>query len=138
MHIPNKKGLKQRTDAQTWSADIRDVVSFPAPGVVQDPDGNRTLTKLARPVPRDSSAVAPARVPQPPAPLEPYARSLRDFLGPGKNYGQAAKEMKRRDPAFPATLKESRLSFKEFVASFPQLLRIHEGRILPVSINTLK
>ena len=138
VHIPNKKGLKQRTDAQTWSADIRDVVSFPAPGVVQDSDGNRTLTKLARPVPRDSSAVAPARVPQPPTPLEPYARSLRNFLGPGKTYGQAAKEMKRRDPAFPATLKESRLSFKDFVASFPQLLRIHEGRILPVGINTLR
>ena len=138
VHIPNKEGLKQRTDAQTWSADIRDVVSFPAPGVVQDSDGNRTLTKLARPVPRDSSAVAPARVPQPPTPLEPYARSLRNFLGPGKTYGQAAKEMKRRDPAFPATLKESRLSFKDFVASFPQLLRIHEGRILPVGINTLR
>ena len=136
-YIPNKKGLKQRTDAQTWSADIRDVVSFPAPGIVQDTAGNRTLTKLTRPVPRDSSAIAPARVPQPPTPLEPYARSLRDTLGPGKTYGQASKEMKRRDPAFPAALRESRLSFKEFVAAFPAFLRIYDGRILPVGIQSL-
>ena len=135
-YIPNKKGLKQRTDAQTWSADIKDVNSFPAPGTVEDSAGNRTLTKLTRPVPRDSSAVAPARVPQPPAPLEPYARVLRGFLGPGKTYGQAAKEMKPRDPA-SAALKESRLTFKEFVASFPSFLRIHDGRILPVGIQTL-
>ena len=136
-YIPNKKGLKRRTDAQNWSADIRDVTSFPNPGMVQDAEGNRTLTKLTRPVPRDSSAVDPARAPQPPPPMEPYARSLRDFLGPGKTYGQASKEMKRRDPAFPVALKESRLTFKQFVAALPAFLQVYDGRILPVGIRTL-
>ena len=105
--------------------------------MVEDTEGNRTLTKLTRPVPRDSSAVAPARAPQPPPPMEPYARSLRSFLGPGKTYGQASKEMKRRDPAFPMALKESRLTFKQFVAAFPAFLRVYDGRILPVGIQTL-
>jgi len=136
-YIPNKKGLKQRTDAQTWSKDIRDIASFPAPGMVEDTEGKRTLTKLTRTVPRDSSAIAPTQAPQPPTALEPYARKIRDFLGPGKTYGQAAKEMKRRDPQFPAALKESKMSFKEFVTSFPRYFKIHEGRINPVGIQAL-
>ena len=136
-HIPNKKGLKQRTDAQTWSKGIKDVASFPAPGMVQDTEGNRTLTKLTRTVPRDSSAVAPTQAPQPPTTLEPYARTIRDFLGPGKTYGQAAKEMKRRDPQFHAVLKENKMSFKDFITSFPRYFKIHEGRISSVGIQAL-
>jgi len=136
-HIPNKKGLKQRTDAQTWSKGIKDVASFPAPGMVEDTEGNRTLTKLTRTVPRDSSAVAPTQAPQPPTTLEPYARTIRDFLGPGKTYGQAAKEMKRRDPQFHAVLKENKMSFKDFITSFPRYFKIHEGRISSVGIQAL-
>ena len=136
-YIPNKKGLKQRTDAQTWSKEIKDVASFPAPGMVQDSTGNRTLTKLTRPVPRDSSAVAPTQAPQPPQALEPFARIVRDFLGPGKTYGQAAKEMKRRDPQFPGRLKENKMTIKDFIASFPGYFKMHEGRILAAGIRTL-
>ena len=137
VHIPNKKGLKRRTDAQTWSEDIREIKSFPGPGVVEDMQGNRTLTKLTRPVPRDSSALAPTQAPQPPTALEPYARIIRDFIGMGQSFGQAAKEMKRRDPQFPAILKEHRLAFKEFIESFPRFFRVHDGRIHPVGIQTL-
>ena len=36
VHIPVRNGLKRRTDANTWSSDIRQVSSSPAPGVVQD------------------------------------------------------------------------------------------------------
>ena len=136
-YIPNKKGLKRRTDAQTWSAGIKEIASFPAPGVVEDSEGNRTLTKLTRPVPRDSSAIRPTQAPQPPQALEPFARIVRDFLGPGKSFSQASKEMKSRDPRFTEALKESRLSFKEFVERFPAFFRVNDGRVYPVGIRTL-
>jgi len=135
VHIPHKTGLTARTDVNTWSSDIRQVSSFPAPGIVQDTEGNRTLTKLAKPVPMDSSATAQTQAPQP-THLEPYARRIRDFLGRGKGFGQTVKEMKRRDPLFPGALKESRVTFKEFVQMFPQHLRVHEGKIYP-RVNTL-
>ena len=137
VHIPHKQGIKQRTDAQTWSKDIREVKSFPAPGMVEDTNGNRTLTKLTRAVPLDSSATAPTQAPQPPARLEPYARIIRDFIGQPQSFSQAAKEMRRRDQQFPAALKENKLSFKEFIQSFPKYFRVHEGRIIPVGIQTL-
>ncbi len=135
VHIPGRGGLKRRTDANTWSSDIRQVSSFPAPGIVQDTEGNRTLTKLARPVPADSSATARTQTPQH-TQLEPYARKIRDFLGGGMALGQTSKEMKRRDPQFPGALKANKTSFKDFVQMFPKLLRIHEGKIYPRD-NTL-
>ena len=135
MHIPGRSGLKRRTDANTWSSDIRLVSSFPAPGAVQDTEGNRTLTKLAKPVPMDSSAAAQTQAPRP-THLEPYARRIRDFLGRGKGFGQTVREMKRRDPLFPGALKESRVTFKEFVQMFPQHLRVHDGKIYPC-VNTI-
>jgi len=135
VHIPGRGGLKRRTDANTWSSDIHQVSSFPAPGVVEDTEGNRTLTKLTKPVPLDSSATAQAQAPQP-THLEPYARRIRDFLGRGKGFAQTVKEIKRRDPHFPGALKESRVTFKEFVHMFPQHLRVHEGKIYPRG-NTL-
>ena len=136
-YIPNKKGLKQRTDAQTWSKEIKDIASFPAPGMVQDASGKQTLTKLTRAVPRDSSAVAPTQAPQPPTALEPYARVIRDFINTPQTFSQAAKEMRRRDPQFPAALKESKLSFKDFITSFPRYFKIHDGRVSSVGIRTL-
>ena len=135
MHIPGRGGLKRRTDANTWSSDIHQVSSFPAPGVVQDTEGNRTLTKLAKPVPMDSSAAAQTQAQQP-THLESYARRIRDFLGRGKGFGQTVREMKRRDPLFPGALKESRVTFKEFVQMFPQHLRVHDGKIYP-RVNTI-
>ena len=135
VHIPGRGGLKRRTDANTWSSDIHQVSSFPAPGVVEDTEGNRTLTKLTKPVSLDSSATAQTQAPQP-THLEPYARRIRDFLGRGKGFAQTVKEMKRRDPLFPGALKESRVTFREFVQMFPQHLRVHEGKIYP-RVNTL-
>ena len=135
VHIPGRGGLKRRTDANTWSSDIRQVSSFPAPGVVQDTESNRTLTKLAKPVPMDSSAAAQTQAPRP-THLEPYARRIRDFLGRGKGFAQTVKEMKRRDPLFPGALKANKTTFKEFVQMFPQHLRVHEGKIYP-RVNTL-
>jgi hypothetical protein len=135
VHIPGKGGLKRRTDANTWSSDIHQVSSFPAPGIVQDTDGIRTLTKLTRPVPADSSATARTQTPQH-TQLEPYAHKIRDFLGSGMALGQTSKEMKRRDPQFPGALKANKTSFKEFVQMFPKLLRVHDGKIYP-RVNTL-
>ena len=137
VHIPHKTGLTARTDVNTWSSDIRQVSSFPAPGIVQDTEGNRTLTKLIRPVPADSSATARTQTPQH-TQLEPYARKIRDFLGGGMALGQTSKEMKRRDPLFPGALKANKTTFKEFVQMFPQHLRVHDGKIYPHGINTLE
>jgi hypothetical protein len=35
VHIPHKTGLTARTDVNTWSSDIRQVSSFPAPGIAR-------------------------------------------------------------------------------------------------------
>ena len=105
--------------------------------MVEDTDDNRTLTKLTKAVPLDSSATAPTQAPQPPARLEPYARIIRDFIGQPQSFSQAAKEMRRRDQQFPAALKENKLSFKDFIRSFPKYFRVHEGRIIPIGIQTL-
>jgi hypothetical protein len=130
VHIPVKGGLKRRADANTWSSGIHQVSSFPAPGIVQDTAGIRTLTKLTRPVPADSSATAQTQTPQH-TQLEPYAHKIRGFIGSGKGFAQTSKEMKRRDPQFPGALKANKISFKDFVQMFPQLLRIHKGKIYP-------
>ena len=109
---------------------IRHTSNIFYPGIVQDTEGNRTLTKLTRPVPADSSATARTQTPQH-TQLEPYAHKIRSFLGSGKGLGQTSKEMKRRDPQFPGALKANKTSFKDFVQMFPQLLRIHKGKIYP-------
>jgi hypothetical protein len=134
VHIPHKTGLTARTDVNTWSSDIRQVSSFPAPGIVQDTEGNRTLTKLTRPVPADSSATAQTQTPQH-TQLEPYALKIRGFIGGGKGFAQTSKEMKQRDPQFPGALKANKTSFKDFVQVFPKLLRIHEGKIYPRDLS---
>jgi len=135
VHVPGRGGLKRRTDANTWSSDIHQVSSFPAPGVVEDTEGKRTLTKLTRHVPINSSAAARTQAPRP-THLESYARQIRDFLGRGKGFSQTLMEMKRRDPLFPGALKENKVTFREFVQAFPQHLRVHEGKIYPRG-NTL-
>ena len=131
------KGLRQRVDADKWSSDIHEIKSFPAPGVVEDSEGVRTLTKLTKPVPWDSSRTASAAAPPPPEDLAPFARMLRDSLpGRGQNMSQAAKELKRR-PGFTDSLRASKLSFQQFVAKFPRLLRVHEGRVYGTAQSTL-
>ena len=50
-HIPQKSGLKRRIDQAAWSKDIKEVQGFPAPGMVEDTDGNKHRTKLVKAVP---------------------------------------------------------------------------------------
>ncbi len=97
VHEPkgNLKGLRRRIDANTWSREINNVARFPAPGVVEDNEGDKTLTKFAKPVPWNSSGLAHRTAPGPDD-LEPFAKRLRDMLpGRGSSFSQAAKEMKR-------------------------------------------
>ena len=138
VHQPKStKGLRQRIDANTWSRDIHETVSFPAPGVVEDAQGNQTLTKFAKAVPWDSSRIAPSAAPPPPDDLQPFALMLRDSLpGRGQSMGQAAKEMKRR-PGFADSLKAAKLSFQQFVSRFPLLIRVHDGRLYSKAQQTL-
>ncbi len=137
MHIPKKGGLKTRTDANTWSKKIHEVDTFTAPGVVKDAHGDTTLTKLTKAVPLDSSETAKPQAVARTTPMENYAKQVRDLLGRGKGFGQANKEMRRRDPGFASALKENRMSFKDFVQAFPTHLRIHDGKVYPNGINTL-
>ena len=138
-HEPNArlKGLKQRIDANTWSRQTHEMRDFPAPGVVVDAEGKETLTKLARPVPRDSSSMAARQEPPPPDNLEPFARHLKNTLpGRGQSFGQAAKELRKR-PGFTDALKASRLSFRDFVLKFLRHVRVHEGRLYGLAQTTL-
>ena len=122
------KGLRRRVDATTWSKDIRQVANFPEPGIVQDTDGNRTLTKLAKPVPSDSSAIA-AKTRAPREDMRAYASTLANKLpGAGASFGQAAKIMKR-EPGFIDKLKASRQTFQQFVGEYPDMIFVHDGRI---------
>ena len=128
IHSPGKqlKGLRQRIDANTWSKEIHQVKDFPAPGVVRDTNDIKTLTKFARPVPSDSSTLF-ATVDT----MEPYAIRLKNILTGPKNMGQAAKEMKK-EVGFTQTLKENKLTFRDFVKKYPRHIRINDGRIYPV------
>ena len=138
-HEPKDKlvGLKRRIDANTWSRQPHQVKSFPAPGIVEDTEGNKTLTKLTRPMPRDSSRMAAQQEPPPPDNMEPFATHLRNTLpARGQSFGQAAKELKRR-PGFTDALKASRMSFREFVLKFPRHVRVHEGRLYGLAQTTL-
>jgi len=125
-HEPGKNlvGLKQRIDANTWSTDIHEVKSFPAPGIVEDKFGIQKLTKFAKPVPRDSSTTNTGT-----DTLESFARTLKTKLGQrNTTLSQAAKEMKD-EVGFTRALKVNKLTFKDFVRKYPLFVKINDGRI---------
>ena len=138
-HMPKEgiKGLRRRIDANMWSHQVHEVASFPAPGMVQDDQGKRTLTKFAKPVPWDSSQLA-AKEQHKPDDLEPYAKQLGNKIPTkGFTFTQAARELKNIEGAKDA-LKMAKLSFGQFVAKFPAMLRTHDGRIYNTKQTTLK
>ena len=137
VHVPKTgKGLRKRIDDNTWSRDTRDAASFPAQGVVQDSEGNRTLTKLAKPVPRDSSGLAGVSA-QPREDMREYAEILAGRLpGAGPTMGQAAKIMKRT-AGFTDALKASRQTFGQFAKAYPALLSVYDGRVRSTRQQTL-
>ena len=118
--------MRRRIDANTWSHAVHAVSRFAAPGMVEDAHGKRTLTKFAKPVPQDSSRLAEI-----PDGLEPYARRLRDMIpAGGYSYQKAGKELKR---VAGDVLKRAKVHIKQFVAKFPAMLRVHDGRIYSVN-----
>ena len=124
-HVPKEGGLRRRIDANTWSHAVHEVSRFAAPGMVQDTHGRRTLTKFAKPVHTAS------RLAEIPDGLEPYARQLRDLIpAGGYGYAKAGKELKR---VAGDVLKRAKVQFKQFVAKFPAMLRVHDGRIYSVN-----
>ena len=128
-HEPGKNlaGLRQRIDATTWSKDIHEVKSFPAPGIVEDQYGVQKLTKFTKPVPRDSSAITTGV-----DTLEPFARVLKTKLANrNTSLSQAAKEMKK-EVGFTQTLKENKLTFKDFMRRYSQFVKTNDGRVSPV------
>ena len=131
VHQPkeNLKGLRRRIDANTWSREVRQVAGFPEPGIVEDTEGNRTLTKFAKPVPRDSSKIAPQPQQRPPDNLKPFAEKLRTILPTrGATFSQAAKLLKN-EPGFKDALSMARMAFAQFVQRFPNLINVRDGRL---------
>ena len=127
------KGLRRRIDTHTWSREVHEVKDFPAPGIVEDTEGTRTLTKFAKPVPWDSSRIVEKQAAPAPTNLEPFAKMLGGTLpGQGQSFSQAAKELKAQ-AGFSDARKMAKLTFKEFVTKFPQYLRVHDGRIYSVA-----
>ena len=132
LHQPNTKliGLKQRIDSNQWSKDIFQVKAFPKPGVVQDEFDREHPTKLVKPVPGDSSKLNTEPIDE----LKEFAVQLRNQLFDGNLFTtikltQAGKDMKRV-PLFTETLKKRKLSFKQFVQRFPDILRLgNDGMI---------
>ena len=136
-HLPKKtKGLCRRIDANTWSRKVHQVASFPEPGIVEDTESSRTLTKFAKPVPEDSSALAPRR-PRLPDNLQRFAVTLQTILpGRGATFTQAAKLM-RKQPGFKDALSMSKMSFATFVSRFPSMVAIRDGRLYSSVQTTL-
>ena len=123
------EGLKRRTDAERWSEEIHVVKDFPAPGIVEDTKGRRTLTKLTRPVQGDSEAVIPRPVP-PIDDLEEYAIALSNITpSTGLGTPQASKKLKSASPGAMIAIKNAKLKFMQFVEKFPDHLRIQNKRI---------
>ena len=132
----NLKGLRRRIDANTWSREVHQVANFPEPGIVEDTEGNRTLTKFAKPVPKDSSALAPRLQTRPPDNLKPFAEKLRSILpSSGTSSGQAAKLLKK-EPGFRDALIMARMTFTQFVLRFPSLITIRDSRLYGVGTQT--
>ena len=137
VHQPKKGGLRQRIDANTWSREVRTVQGFPGPGMVEDSEGNRTLTKFAKPVPRDSSALVEKPPTRPPDNLERFAKALANKLSArGSSFSQASK-LAKAEPGFTDALRASTLSFAQFAARFPKFLKIRDDRLYPARVATL-
>ena len=68
--------------------------------------------------------------------LQDYATTLRDLLGAkGKTMGDALRQLKIKRPNF--SLNANNLSFQAFVAKLPTLLRVQNGKVLPMNQGTL-
>ena len=137
-HLPkeNLKGLRRRIDANTWSREVHQVSGFPEPGIVEDTEGNITLTKFAKPVPKDTSRLAARPQPRPPDNLQRFAEKLRTILpSRGTTSKQAAKLMKN-EPGFKDALSMARMSFTAFVNRFPSLVIIRNDKLYGVGTQT--
>jgi len=135
VHEPKARGgLRRRIDANTWSKEIHQVAGFPQPGVVEDSEGKKTLTKFAKPVPSDSSALAPKPKPRQQENLEPFAQKLRTMPPTrGASFQQAAKILKRNDQGFKDAMRMSGLTFAQFVQRFPGILSVRDAKIFGVN-----
>ena len=133
--IAKPKGLKRRVDDATWSNEIHEVKGFPSLANVEDTKGNIFKTKVVKPVPIKSTTIAdtPVKATQN---LKDYATTLRDLLGAkGATMGEALRKLKIKSPNF--SLNANNLSFQAFVAKFPTLLRVQNGKVLPMNQGTL-
>ncbi len=133
IHQPNTKlsGLRQRIDSNQWSKDKFSITGFPDPGFIEDEFNRIYPTKLVLPIPKDSSNLYI----KPEDKLKPFAEQLRNMLLDGNLFTtikltQAGKDMKKINN-FTETLKKNKLSFKQFVFRYPEILKLEEGMIFP-------
>ena len=133
IHQPNTKltGLKQRIDSNQWSKDIFEVTDFPKPGYVEDQFGRQYPSKLVLPIPGDSSKIFSTSSDE----LKPFAVQLKNMLQDERFFTtikitQAGKDMKRV-PNFTEQLAKSKLTFKQFIERYPDILKLVDGMIFP-------
>ena len=116
--------LGQRADKAKWSNEIHEIDSFPAPGKVQDTKGKEFLTKLTKPVPKDSSALASERQYDKRGSaqtddirrtaLQPYVQRLLPLVANGMRLEQLTKKS-RTVSGFADELKKQSTNMKGFL-----------------------
>jgi transposase InsO family protein len=131
-------GLRQRADKARYSEKIHEVDSFPAAGLVKDTSGEEFLTKLVKPVPKDSSYIAPERQYEKRgsaktdairrAALEPYVQQILPLVkSGGMTLGVLTKRTKTV-AGFADELKKQNTNMKGFLQLFPEF-QLHDGKV---------
>ena len=129
--------MGQRADKAKWSNEIHEIGSFTAPGKVQDTKGKEFLTKLTKPVPKDSSALASERQYNKRGSaqtddirrtaFEPYVQRILPLVKDGMRLEQLTKKSKTVS-GFADELKKQSTNMKGFLQLFSEF-QIRDGKV---------
>ena len=140
-------GLRQRADKARWSNKIHTMEDFLAPGVVKDTEGKDFFTKLVKPVPADSSAIAEDRPydlrgsaqvdAARKTALRPYIERLVALTQDGTNLGRLTTLARREIEGFADQMKKQKVNLKQVIALFPQDLKLREdGKVVAMTSSS--
>ena len=111
---------------------------------MKDTDGNEFLTKLVKPVPKDSSGVADPKQYETRGSaqtdamkrraLEPYVSRIMPLVKHQTNLGVLTQKAKKIQ-GFADELKKQHTSMKDFIQLFPQNFQFHDGKVSPIAVN---
>ena len=131
------RGLGQRADKAKWSNQIHEVDSFTAPGTVRDAEGNEFLTKLVKPVAKDSSAISQERQYANKGSaqkdnirrtaLQPYVSRILPLVKHGMNLASLTQKSKTV-AGFADELKKQSTNMKGFLQLFSEF-QLQNGKV---------